>query len=118
MLGDTCCPTAARRSDRLVVTTSSRRAAGGRSPRPRGARSEETLTGFKWIARPASDQPGAARFVFGYEEALGYAVGDIVRDKDGITAAVAFLRLATDAARAGESVLDRTTTSSARTACT
>ena len=70
-----------------------------------GATYVETLTGFKWIARAADQVPGAG-FVFGYEEAIGYAVGDVVRDKDGIGAAVAFLRLATDAARAGRSVLD------------
>jgi phosphomannomutase len=70
-----------------------------------GAAYAETLTGFKWIARAADQVPGAA-FVFGYEEAIGYAVGDVVRDKDGIGAALAFLRLATDAARAGRSVLD------------
>ena len=70
-----------------------------------GATYVETLTGFKWIARAADGVPGAA-FVFGCEEAIGYAVGDVVRDKDGIGTAVAFLRLATDAARAGRSVLD------------
>ena len=65
----------------------------------------ETLTGFKWIARAADDVPGAS-FAFGYEEAIGYAVGDVVRDKDGIGAAVAFLRLATEAAGEGRSILD------------
>ena len=64
----------------------------------------ETLTGFKWISRT----PGMR---FGFEEALGYLVNpETVRDKDGISAAVAFLGLATSAAQAGESVaglLDR-----------
>jgi phosphomannomutase len=47
----------------------------------------ETLTGFKWISR-------APNLVFGYEEALGYLVDPAkVRDKDGISAAVAVLRL-------------------------
>ncbi len=51
----------------------------------------ETLTGFKWISRV----PG---LVYGYEEALGYLVDpDVVRDKDGVSAAVAVLGLATAA---------------------
>ena len=70
-----------------------------------GVRYAETLTGFKWIARAADGVPGA-RFVFGYEEALGYAVGDVVRDKDGIGAALAMLRLAETAKSQGRSVLE------------
>ena len=51
-----------------------------------GLRHEETLTGFKWIARV----PGLR---FGYEEALGYCVDpEPVRDKDGISAAAAARR--------------------------
>lgn len=61
-----------------------------------GARYEEVLTGFKWIAGRAIEleRTEGARFVFGYEEALGYTVGDLVRDKDGISAAVLFAELA------------------------
>ena len=70
-----------------------------------GVRYAETLTGFKWIARAADNVPGA-RFVFGYEEALGYDVGDVVRDKDGFGAALAMLRLAEGAKSEGRSVLD------------
>jgi phosphomannomutase len=70
-----------------------------------GARYAETLTGFKWIVRAGDGVPGA-RFVFGYEEALGYAVGDVVRDKDGIGAALAVLALASEAKATGRSVLD------------
>ncbi len=68
-----------------------------------GARYKETLTGFKWIAR-AADGAAGARFVFGYEEALGYEVGQVVRDKDGIGAALAVLRLATAAKARGQSL--------------
>lgn len=54
-----------------------------------GARYAETLTGFKWIANAAIDQARhGANFVVGYEEALGYSVGPVVRDKDGIGAAL------------------------------
>jgi len=71
-----------------------------------GVKYVETLTGFKWIVRAADDQPGR-RFVFGYEEALGYAVGDVVRDKDGIGAALALLSLASRARADGQGLLDR-----------
>jgi phosphomannomutase len=61
----------------------------------------ETLTGFKWIANRAMELEAEGqrdprvthRFVFGYEEALGYTVGDVVRDKDGISAAVVMAEL-------------------------
>jgi phosphomannomutase len=71
-----------------------------------GVQYAETLTGFKWIVRAADERP-RTHFVFGYEEALGYAVGDVVRDKDGISAALAMLGLAARARAAGKSVLDR-----------
>jgi phosphomannomutase len=70
-----------------------------------GVRYAETLTGFKWIARAADGRPGT-RFIFGYEEALGYEVGDVVRDKDGIGAALAMLWLATSAKATGRSVVE------------
>ncbi|MFS0854506.1 phospho-sugar mutase [Microbacterium sp. 179-I 3D4 NHS] len=60
----------------------------------------ETLTGFKWISRA----PG---IVFGFEEALGYLVNpETVRDKDGISAAVAVLGLAAEARERGSSLAD------------
>jgi phosphomannomutase len=70
-----------------------------------GAQYVQTLTGFKWIARAADLREGS-KFAFGYEEALGYEVGDVVRDKDGISAALAILSLAAVARSVGESLLD------------
>ena len=62
----------------------------------------ETLTGFKWIARAAPD------LVYGYEEALGYAVApDVVRDKDGISAALLVAELTAELAARGSSLSQR-----------
>ena len=74
-----------------------------------GAHHEQTLTGFKWIARAgrALEEAGEGRFVFGYEEALGYTVGPTVRDKDGISAALFFTDLVADLADEGLTVMDR-----------
>ncbi|WP_448809321.1 phospho-sugar mutase [Agromyces bauzanensis] len=61
---------------------------------------QATLTGFKWISR-------APDLVFGFEEALGYLVNpETVRDKDGISAALAFLSLAAELKARGTSVAD------------
>jgi phosphomannomutase len=61
---------------------------------------EETLTGFKWISRV----PG---LLYGYEEALGYCVApDLVKDKDGISAAMLIAELAAAAKAAGKTVFD------------
>lgn len=52
----------------------------------------ETLTGFKWLGNVAQDLQRKGKQVhFGYEEALGYMLPDLVFDKDGISAAVIFL---------------------------
>ncbi|MCK6081549.1 phospho-sugar mutase [Microbacterium sp. EYE_5] len=59
-----------------------------------------TLTGFKWISR-------AEGLVYGFEEALGYLVNPgTVRDKDGISAAIAVLGLVTEAREEGRSLGD------------
>lgn len=53
----------------------------------------ETLTGFKWLGKITQDlQENGKRVHFAYEEALGYMFPNIVYDKDGIVAAVVFLR--------------------------
>ena len=61
---------------------------------------EETLTGFKWLAKIKG-------LTFGYEEALGYAVdAETVNDKDGISAAITLVQIATDLAADGKTILD------------
>ncbi|MCB0871806.1 MAG: phospho-sugar mutase [Thermoleophilia bacterium] len=62
----------------------------------RDARHAETLTGFKWLSRPAMEHPEWTQ-VLAYEEALGYAIGAEVRDKDGISAGLAVASMASAA---------------------
>ncbi|MGP5163952.1 phospho-sugar mutase [Arthrobacter rhombi] len=59
-----------------------------------------TLTGFKWISRV----PGLS---FGYEEALGYCVApELVRDKDGMSAALLLAEFASHLKASSRSLLD------------
>jgi phosphomannomutase len=68
-----------------IVSSSLLRALCTARGRPYG----ETLTGFKWIVRAGAD------LAYGYEEALGYcAAPELVRDKDGISAALLVCELA------------------------
>ncbi|MGW7077183.1 phospho-sugar mutase [Streptomyces sp. NPDC054866] len=72
----------------------------GRIAEKAGLPYEETLTGFKWIARVEGLR-------YGYEEALGYCVDpEGVRDKDGITAALLLTELASELKEEGRTLLD------------
>ena len=66
----------------------------------------ETLTGFKWLARAALAHTEHLH-VLSYEEALGYCVGSLVRDKDGISAGVVAADLAAGLLRDGSSIAER-----------
>ncbi|MFF7274374.1 phospho-sugar mutase [Streptomyces griseorubiginosus] len=72
----------------------------GRIAEKAGLPYEETLTGFKWIARVEGLR-------YGYEEALGYCVDpEGVRDKDGITAALLVTELASELKEQGRTLPD------------
>jgi phosphomannomutase len=71
-----------------------------------GVRCLETFTGFKWIGHTVLEHP-ESRFVFGYEQALGYLVTTQPLDKDGITAAVMMAEIAAVAAAEGITLQDR-----------
>jgi phosphomannomutase len=90
-----------------VVTTIVSSTQLGEIARSVGAAYDEVLTGFKWIANRAleREQAEGVRFVFGYEEALGYTVGTVARDKDGIGAAVVMADLAAWCESRGTTVL-------------
>ena len=62
----------------------------------------DTLTGFKWLGNKSSQLAAAGEPVlFAYEEALGYCVGDVVNDKDGISAGIVLADLANTLQRRG-----------------
>ncbi|WP_017616427.1 phospho-sugar mutase [Nocardiopsis salina] len=92
--------------ERAVATSIVSSTLLGRIARARGVHFDETLTGFKWLARAG----GERRRVFSYEEALGYCVGGDgarpVADKDGISAALVLLSLAAGARQDGRTLLD------------
>lgn len=99
-------------ADRLVATTVVSSSLLGKIAAEHGVRYAETPTGFKWITRADELSGTGGRFVYGYEEALGYCVaGDTpldgappARDKDGIGAALTVAGLAAAAKRDGRTL--------------
>ncbi|KAL9182778.1 hypothetical protein ACHAXT_004057 [Thalassiosira profunda] len=66
---------------------------------------EETLTGFKWIgSRALALQDQGYRVLLGYEEAIGYACGGVIPDKDGVSALGVMATLATSVYSRGETL--------------
>lgn len=55
-----------------------------------GIQTMDTLTGFKFIGEKINEfeHTGEFSFLFGYEESYGYLIGDFVRDKDAVQAAI------------------------------
>ncbi|OIN24380.1 phospho-sugar mutase [Vibrio barjaei] len=73
-----------------------------------GAEYYQTLTGFKWLTNVAMTQESVAYpFLFAYEEALGYTVGNKVWDKDGLSALVAFSQLTGKLKAQGKTLWDK-----------
>ncbi|KYQ89432.1 phosphoglucomutase [Tieghemostelium lacteum] len=69
-----------------------------------GFQHEEVLTGFKWVgnaAKQAMDR--GQKFLFAYEEAIGFMYGDVSLDKDGVRGASIFAELAFDLYQQGSS---------------
>ncbi len=73
-----------------------------------GAEYYQTLTGFKWLTNVAMIQESVDHpFLFAYEEALGYTVGNKVWDKDGLSALVAFSQLTGKLKAQGKTLWDK-----------
>jgi len=92
--------------DRVVACSFVSSTALDRVAAHHGVQIRRTLSGFKWIIRPVIDEPNL-QYVFGYEEALGFAASPLVRDKDGITAAVILVELASGLAAENADLVDR-----------
>ena len=71
-----------------------------------GVETKVGLTGFKWIAKMIRDAEGTQEFIGGGEESFGYLVGDFVRDKDAVTAALLACEIASSAKDNGSSTYD------------
>lgn len=71
-----------------------------------GANYIDTLTGFSNIAKVIKIEKDKNQFVFAYEEAIGFLIGDTVLDKDGILAGLRFLEIASFLKKQKRNVLD------------
>jgi phosphoglucomutase/phosphoglucomutase/phosphopentomutase len=68
---------------------------------------EDTLTGFKWIGSRANElRQEGYRSLFAYEEAIGFCCGEVVSDKDGLTAMGTMAKLANHVYSHGISLAD------------
>ncbi|CAN5861950.1 phospho-sugar mutase [soil metagenome] len=95
-------------AERLVATTVVSSQLLERIAAHHGVEYAETLTGFKWLAAAAAqgDRSGH-HLVLGYEEALGVMIGDAVRDKDGMSAALVLADCAARERARGRGLTDR-----------
>lgn len=67
----------------------------------------KTLTGFKWIgAEILKEAERNINFVFAFEEAYGYVIKDITRDKDGIQAAMVLAEATWFYLKQGKTLID------------
>lgn len=68
----------------------------------------DTLTGFKWLGNKAIDlQAKGVQVLLAYEEALGFCIGNVVNDKDGVSAAAVFTEMVGILNKEGRTVKDQ-----------
>lgn len=73
-----------------------------------GVKTLDVLTGFKYIGEKIAEfeQNATSTFLFGYEESYGYLIGDFVRDKDAVQAAVVIAEVAARYKKNDQTLLD------------
>ena len=69
---------------------------------------DETFTGFKFMAEKIAEynQNDSYQYLLAFEESYGYMVGDYVRDKDAVTAAMLVAEMAAHYSMEGKTLLD------------
>jgi len=69
---------------------------------------EDTFTGFKFMAERVAEWEAAKSFnyIFAFEESYGYMMGDYVRDKDAVTAAMMVAEMAAYYHKQGMTLMD------------
>lgn len=87
----------------IVTTEMARRVA-----EVNGLQCYDTFTGFKFLAEKKDklEKTGEGKVIFSYEESYGYMLGDYVRDKDAVSAAVALTEMAAWYAGQGKTLYD------------
>jgi phosphoglucomutase len=89
---------------KTIVTTEMCRAVAEKN----GVACYDTFTGFKFIAekKNALEESGEGKVIFSFEESYGYMLGDYVRDKDAVTAAVLLSEMAAWYSLQGMTLID------------
>lgn len=73
-----------------------------------GVHFEDTFTGFKFMAERVAqwEEAESYKYIFAFEESYGYMVGDYVRDKDAVTAAMLIAEMAAHYHKQGMTLMD------------
>ncbi len=73
-----------------------------------GLQCYDTFTGFKFLAEKKDklEASGEGNVIFSYEESYGYMLGNYVRDKDAVTAALSLTEMAAWYASQGKTLAD------------
>ena len=73
-----------------------------------GAKSVQTLTGFKYIGEKIClwEESGENTFLFGYEESYGYLAGTHARDKDAVSSSMLIAEMAAYYKNQGKTLVD------------
>ncbi|NQU43970.1 phospho-sugar mutase, partial [bacterium] len=74
-----------------------------------GVKTDQTLTGFKWIGEKIRlyEEAGEGTYLVGGEESYGYLIGTHARDKDAVVSACFIAEMTADSLSKGQTLFDR-----------